>query len=104
MGTVIGAIATIIALVGLLATLAHAGYLGMLNSVARKRAGGGPVVEYVRGRWMVAGVTVGAAVLGLLLTSGGVVPDILGILLAGGAGLAATQSIQQTRKRLDRGA
>jgi hypothetical protein len=100
MGDVIGLVALVVALVGLLAALGHVGYLAMLNSAARKRgASGGYAVDYVNSRWKVAGVTAGAAVLALLLTNGGIAPDILGILLGGGAGIAAKAQLDSTRKQ-----
>jgi len=98
MGAVFGVVATVIALVGLLAALGHAGYLAMINQAARKRgASGGAAADYVSGRWKVAGVTTLAALLGLLLTSGGFTPDVLGLLLGGGAGIAAKKSLDTTR-------
>jgi len=98
--TAFGIIAALVALVGLLAALGHVGYLAMLNGAARKRGiAGGATVEYVSGRWKVAGGTAAAAGVGLLLTSGGVLPDVLGLLLAGGAGIAAKQALDTTRER-----
>jgi hypothetical protein len=54
-------------------------------------------MEYVDGRWKVAGGTALVALLGLLLTSGGLAPDILGLLVGGGAGLAAKKALDSTR-------
>ena len=100
MGAVIGLVAFVVALVGLLAALGHVGYLAMLNSAARKRgAAGAYAIDYVSGRWKVAGITTGAAALALLLTSGGIAPDILGILLGGGAGIVAKNQLDSTRKQ-----
>jgi hypothetical protein len=100
MGTVVGIVAALVAILGLLAALGHVGYLAMLNNAAKKRgAAGGSTIDYVNGRWKVAGGTAGVALLGLLLTSGGVFPDILGLLLGGGAGIAAKQALDSTRKQ-----
>jgi hypothetical protein len=100
MGAVIGLVAFVVAMVGLLAALGHVGYLAMLNSAARKRgASGAYAIDYVNGRWKVAGITAGAAALALLLTTGGVTPDILGILLGGGAGVVAKNQLDSTRKQ-----
>ena len=92
-------IAVIIAIVGVLATLGHVGYLAMLNAAANKRAGGAPVAKYVRSRWPIAGVTTAAALLAWLLTSGGDFTDVLAILLAAGSGIAATKALQATQHR-----
>lgn len=100
MESVVGIVAFVIALAGLLVALGHVGYLAMLNSAARKRGvSGGATSEYVSGRWKVAGGTAGVALLALLLQSGGLTPDILAILLGGGAGIAAKQSLDSTRKQ-----
>ena len=50
MGTLIGIVAFVVALVGLLAALGHVGYLAMLNNAARKRGvSGGATADYVSG-------------------------------------------------------
>jgi hypothetical protein len=100
MGAVFGVVAAVIALVGVLAALGHVGYLAMLNNAAKKRgASGASTTDYVNGRWKVAGGTALVALLGLLLTSGGVTPDILGLLLGGGAGIAAKKALDSTRSQ-----
>ncbi|QFZ23394.1 hypothetical protein [Saccharothrix syringae] len=102
---VIGLITGLIAVLGVLAALAHDGYLAMLGSVAKsKRAVGAPVAAYVRSRWTLAGVTTIIALVGLLITAGNSVSgDVIGALVAGGAGLAAGNALQGTRKRLNSG-
>jgi hypothetical protein len=98
---VVGIVATLVALVGLLAALGHVGYLAMLNSAARKRgASGAYAIDYVNGRWKVAGATAAVAALGLLFTAGGNVPiDVVGMLLSGGAGFVAKQQLDSTRNK-----
>lgn len=99
MGSVINLLAIVVALVGLVAAVAHDGYLAMLASAARKRAGGGPVAQYVRSRWPIAGVTTGVALLALLMTSGNAFMDVLAIAAGAGSAVVANQSLQSTRER-----
>ena len=98
-----GLIAVIIALAGLVAALAHDGYLAMLGWAANRRAGGEPIAQYVRSRWVVAGGTTAAALLALLLTSGGGFADTLAILIGAGSGAVATKALQGTREKFRTG-
>jgi uncharacterized membrane protein len=92
-------IATIVAIVSIVAALANAGYLAMLNSAATKRAGGAPIAAYVRGRWPIAGAALGGALLALLMTGGGTFLDVLAILVGIASGGGAYQALESTRKR-----
>jgi hypothetical protein len=106
MGTALGIVAALIALVGLLVALGHAGYLAMLNSAARKRGlAGEATAQYVRERRGVAIGTTAAAAIGLLLTTGGSLPvDVIGAALSAGGGLAAKRALEGTRDRFRSGA
>ncbi|MGW4483776.1 hypothetical protein ACWEOE_08035 [Amycolatopsis sp. NPDC004368] len=95
----INVIAVIIAIASVLAALGHVGYLALLNNAAGKRAGGAPVAQYVRSRWVVAGGTTAASLFAWLLTLGGPTADIIAILIAVGSGAVATKALQSTRER-----
>ncbi len=101
MGSLIGIVAVVVALVGLIAALGHVGYLAMLNNAARKRGvSGGTTADYVSGRWKVAGGTAAIALLGVLLTRADSIPvDVIGLLVGGGAGVAAKNALDSTRKQ-----
>ncbi|MGH3492992.1 MAG: hypothetical protein ACRDQ1_07110 [Sciscionella sp.] len=103
MGTVIEFIVGLVAFVGLIAALAHDGYLAMLISAANKRAGGEPVSQYVRGRWVHAGITSVAGLLGVLLSFGTGFPDVLAVLIGAGTTVVATKALQDTRTRFRSG-
>ncbi len=96
---VLNLIAVLAALAGFLAAAAHGGYLAMLGSAASRRAGGEPVGDYVRSRAPVAVVTLGVALLALLLTRGGAGADVLAILAGAGSGVVGYQALQSTRTR-----
>jgi len=93
---VLNLIAVLAALAGLLAAVAHGGYLAMLGAAANRRAGGEPVNQYVRSRVPVAAVTLGVALLALLLAAGGPAADILA---GAGSGIVGYQALQGTRTR-----
>jgi hypothetical protein len=99
MASVLHLLAVLTALAGLLAALGHGGYLALLGSAAGRRGGGEPVSRYVRSRLPVAGVTVGVALLALLLSTGGPVADVLAILAGAGCGVVGYQALQATRTR-----
>jgi hypothetical protein len=97
-GTVVGIVAFVVALVGLLAALGHVGYLAMLRGAARTRgAAGGATERYVAGRWTRAGGTAGVGLLGLLLTGGELPLDVLALLIGGGTGVVAQRALGETR-------
>ena len=97
MGAVVGIVAGLIALLGLLVALAHAGALAMYKKAAvTKGAVGEPTRRYVQTRWKAAGASAGVALLGLLLTTGASVPlDVVGMLLAVGGGAAGLQGARR---------
>ncbi|HEX3782353.1 MAG TPA: hypothetical protein VHX38_22030 [Pseudonocardiaceae bacterium] len=97
-------IAVIIALAGLVAALAHDGYLAMLGSAATKRAGGAPIAQFVRSRWVVAGSTTALGLLSLLLaTTGGGFGEVLAVILGAGTAGVATKALQSSRERFHTG-
>jgi len=100
---VLNLIALLAAFAGLLAALAHGGYLAMLGSTANRRAGGDPVSEYVRSRVPVAAATLGVALFALLLTAGGSFADVVAIVAGAGSGVVGYQALQDTRTRFRRG-
>jgi hypothetical protein len=99
MDWIINLIAVVVAIASVLAALGHVGYLALLNNAATKRAGGSPVAQYVRGRWVIAGSTTAASLLAWLLTAGPTGADILAIILAGGSGVVATKALQSTQAK-----
>jgi hypothetical protein len=105
MGAVVGIVAGLIALLGVLVALGNAGYLAVLSSAARKRGlSGESTALFVKERKGVAVGTTAVALLGLLLTLGGSVPvDVLGAVLGAGGGLAAKRALDGTRARFRNG-
>lgn len=100
---VIGLVALVITVLAVLAGAGHAGYLALLTSAAKKRPGGQVAADYAKKRFPVAGASLGAAVLALLISTGGVGADVVAILLGGGSGIAAMKSLQTTQARLNKG-
>lgn len=100
METVIGLIAAIVAIMGLLGALGYGGYLLMLQSVAKKRPGASHLAGDARRRLPAAGGLTLGALVALLFTSGGITPDVIGLLLGGGIGLVSVNQLQAARRRL----
>jgi hypothetical protein len=92
-------IATILALLALIAAVANDGYLGMLGSAAAKRPGTAEVRNWVKGQVPPAAGATLAALIALLMTSGGTGMDALAALVALGGGAVATRSLQSSRAR-----
>jgi hypothetical protein len=101
MGALFGIVAFLVALVGLLVTLGHVGYLAMLSAAADRRGiSGGSVHDYVGGQWSPSGVLAVVALVGLICTvAGGPVVHLLGLVLGGGAGVAGFRALGSTRSR-----
>lgn len=97
---VFGLIAALIAILGVLAAAGYGGYLLMLRSVAAKRPGAGEFAGSMSKRLPAAGGLTLLALVGLLFTNGGVVPDVIGLLLGGGAGAASLAQFQAARRQL----
>lgn len=98
---IFGLIALIGALAGLVTALGHGGYVYMLSSVAKKRAGGEPVAKFARGRYGVAAAGIGAGVIGLLFTFGssfGV--DLVGLLIGLGTAAGSAKALQTSKEGL----
>jgi len=100
MGAAFGIVAFLVALVGLLVTLGNAAYLAMLSSAANKRGiAGETTLDYVRAQRTTAGVLAAVALVALLFTNGGVVPDLIGLVLGAGSGVAGYRALEGTRRR-----
>lgn len=100
MAAVVGIVAFLVALLGLLVTLGHAGYLAMLSSAARRRGiSGESTLDYVHDRRRAAAVLTVVALIALLCTAGGTGLDVLGLLLGAGSGVAGYRALEGTRRR-----
>lgn len=96
-----GIIALLITLVGLLATLGYTGYLWQLDKVAQRRPGGAATTARIKKRMPVALGATGVGALGFLIAlATGITPDIIGIILAGGAGVFSVKQLGQANKNL----
>jgi hypothetical protein len=62
--------------------------------------GAGHLAADARKKLPAAGGLTLVALVALLLTNGGIVPDVLALLIGGGAGLAAVNGLQGARRRL----
>lgn len=101
---VVGLVAFLVTLVAFLAAAGHAGYLAMISTAAKKRAGGQPAVGFVKKRAPVAGVTVAVTLLAMLISqASGVGADVFAILLGGGGGFASLKALQTTQTRFRKG-
>lgn len=93
------ALATLVAVIALLASLANVGYHAALGSAAGRRSGGAEVSTWVRGQVApTAGATVGALV-ALLVAGGGTVVDVLAVVVAVASAAVAGRTLQATRRR-----
>ncbi|MGQ0482791.1 MAG: hypothetical protein ACT4O0_17425 [Pseudonocardia sp.] len=101
MAALFGVLAFLIALGGVIVAVLNALYLGMLSSAAAKRGmSGEPVTTYVRGQRTPAGILLAVAVLGLVVAAArGAVPDLVGLVLGAGTGVAAYRALGATRRR-----
>ncbi len=103
MAPMLDPISVLVAWVGFIAAGAHVGYLALLGNAASKRAGGGPVADYVKSRWPIALITTGVGLVAILLSNSNIVFDLLAIAGGAGAGLVGFQALQSTRKRFRSG-
>ncbi|QIZ39353.1 hypothetical protein [Saccharopolyspora sp. ASAGF58] len=100
---VLGLVAFLVTLAGVLVAAGYAGYLAMLTSAAKKRAGGQPAVDFARKRFPIAGVGLGVTLLAMLISTGGTGAEIFAILLGGGGGVASLKALQSTQSKFRKG-
>ncbi|MFB9569711.1 hypothetical protein [Saccharopolyspora hordei] len=97
-------VAFLVTLAALLAAAGHAGYLAMLSSAAKKRAGGQPAVEFAKKRFPVAGVGLGVTLLAFLIAAGGGFgADVFAMLLGAGGGIGSVKALQTSQSRFRNG-
>lgn len=104
-GGVVALVAFLVTLAALVAAAGHAGYLAMVSSAAKKRAGGQPAVEFVKKRAPVAGVTLAVTLLALLIagSSASLGLDLFAMVLGAGGGAASVKALQNTQTRFRSG-
>lgn len=95
----IDVIATIVAIVSLIAAIGAASYLFLLQSAAKKKgASGSPVLADVRKRLPVVAAAVAGAALSLVLATGdSTFADIAAIVLGGASGAVAGNALTAVR-------
>ncbi|MCI2419413.1 hypothetical protein MOQ72_18385 [Saccharopolyspora sp. K220] len=97
-------VAFLVTLAAVLAAAGHAGYLAMLTSAAKKRAGGQPAVDFARKRFPIAGVGLGVTLLAFLISSGDTWgADVFAMLLGGGGGIASLKALQSSQSKFRKG-
>lgn len=99
MGYIINLIAVVVGILGVLIVVADGAYLKLLDSVAKKRPGGEVTRKFVSKQWPVVGVAGAGSVVALLMTNGGTVMDVLGLLLAVVAAGAAGSQLGKTHNK-----
>ncbi|MER7077967.1 hypothetical protein SAMN02982929_06107 [Saccharopolyspora kobensis] len=97
-------VAFLVTLAAVLAAAGHAGYLAMLTSAAKKRAGGQPAADFAKKRFPIAGAGLGVTLLAFLIAAGGGFgADIFAMILGAGGGLGSIKALQTTQSRFRNG-
>lgn len=99
MGTIWGIIAFLVALAGVLAVVGNGAYLALLGNVAKKRPGGEVTTAYVKKQLPIAGGAGAAAIVALMLQTGGGFADTLAIVVGAGAGAVSMLQLSGTRRK-----
>lgn len=100
MAIFIGVVAVMIAIVGLTVAVGNAGYLALLNHGAKKHGeAGAPVGAFVKSKLPLAVGAAGIGLVALLLTTGGIIPDVIALVLGIACALIAWKSLDATRAR-----
>ncbi|MGW1676922.1 hypothetical protein [Saccharopolyspora sp. NPDC002376] len=104
MGALVGLVAFLVTLAAVLAAAGHAGYLAMLSSAAKKRAGGQPAADFAKKRFPIAGVGLGVTLLAMLISSGDTLgADVFAMILGAGGGLGSLKALQTSQSRFRNG-